>query len=57
MSTLAKHFKLKEEKNKKKKLKEEIGNSDAYKKLLNDISSLLEKLPPEVRSEMRKHNK
>lgn len=46
---------LGEEKEKKKKTMEEIGNSNGYKKLLKDISSLIEKLPPKVRSEMRKH--
>lgn len=55
MKTLAKHFNLKEEKAKKKKIMEEISNSDGYKKLLKNISSLIEKLPPEVRSEMRKY--
>jgi len=57
MSTLAKHFNLKGEEEKKKKMGEEIRNSDGYKKLLKNISSLIEKLPPEVRSEMRKHHK
>ncbi len=57
MSTLAQHFKLKEEKEKKKKIMEEIRNSDGYKKLLENIGSLLAKLPPEVRSEMRKQDK
>lgn len=55
MGTLAKHFQLKEEKKERKRVKEEIRNSDSYKKLLKDISSLIEKLPPEVKAEMRKH--
>ena len=57
MSTLAKHFNLKAEKERKKKIMEEIRNSDGYQKLLKNISSLLEKLPPEARSERRKHDK
>ncbi len=57
MGTLAKHFNLKEEKARKKRIREEIRNSDGYKKLLKNISSLIDKLPPEVRSEMRKHPK
>lgn len=57
MSTLAKHFNLKIEKEKRKKIDEEIKNSDGYQKLLKNISSLIQKLPPEVRAEMRKQDK
>lgn len=45
MTTLAKHFKLKEEKNKKKMIDEELKNSDGYKQLVKDLSLLIEKLP------------
>lgn len=45
MSTLAKHFDLKREKEKKKKTDEEISNSDGYKQLVKDLKLILEQLP------------
>ena len=57
MTTLAKHFQLKKEKEKKKEINKEIRNSESYKKLLKDIGSLIKSLPPEVRSERRKYEK
>ncbi len=57
MGTLAKHFKLNEEKEKKKKNMDEIRNSEGYQELLKNISSLIESLPPEVRAVMRKQDR
>ncbi len=56
MSTLAKHFHLKEEKEKKKKSLDEIRNSGGYQELLKNINSLIKDLPPEVRAAMRKQD-
>lgn len=45
MSTLAKHFHLKEEKEKKRKREEGLRNQEDYKQLVKDLKSILKQLP------------
>ena len=57
MTTLAKHFHLKEVKEKKKKAMQELGDSPAYQKLLKDIKSILARLPPEQKYPQHSNDK
>ena len=55
MTTLAKHFKLKEEKDKKKRIDGDIRDSDGYKNLVKDTKLILKKLPKPSKSVKNEH--